>query len=65
MDRLLNVLTIEIYRGVLSIESYVPGKGIISSGNTEHEMERAYGKPNTSDGLGYCENESGITEKQL
>jgi hypothetical protein len=35
---------------------------MLNSGNTEHEMERAYGKPSTSHKIGHCENASGSPE---
>jgi hypothetical protein len=38
---------------------------MLNSGNTEHEKERAYGKPNTSHNIGHYENASGNPEKQL
>jgi hypothetical protein len=36
---------------------------MLNSGNTEHEMERAYGKPNTSHEIGHCKNASDSPEK--
>jgi hypothetical protein len=65
MDRLLDVLTIEICRIVLSLENYASGKGMVNSGNSEHEIERDYGPSNTSDGVGHCENESASPENNF
>jgi hypothetical protein len=38
---------------------------MLDSGNTEHEKERAYEKPNTSHKIGHYENKSGSPGKQL